>query len=222
VRFARDVAWILTPKVPADLPSPEAFESALRAAGGSWRRTAVGDAVVFHGFVPPFAPEVEPLASAHAVQPDRTTPTVFTLTSPRPLDAITLVGPGLPRSMDVEVSADGAAFEVVARRRRREERSDLRWTNGHPQYVLDNDFLAIPLGGRRTAAVRITPVASGDGWSLAEVLLHPASASQRQRWDDWLAPDLEWPARYRALRDAPRQDREDWYFRVLIAERHAR
>src|SRR5207247_8391809 len=94
-------------------------------------------------------------------------------------------GPGLLRSMDVEVS-DGAAFEVVARRRRREERSDLRWTNGHPQFVLDNDFLAIPLGGRRVAAVRITPVASGDPWSLAEVLLHPAVETRRQRWDDWL------------------------------------
>ncbi|HEV8253861.1 MAG TPA: hypothetical protein VGQ78_03835, partial [Vicinamibacteria bacterium] len=168
VRFARDVAWVLTPKIPTDLPPPGAFESALSAIGGSWKRTAVGEAVVFHGFVPPFGPEVEPVVSAGTVQPDRTTPTVFTLSPPRPLDAVTLVGPDLLRSMDVEVSGDGVSFDVVARRRRREERSDLRWTNGHPQYVLDDDFLAIPLGGRPVAAVRITPFASGDAWSLAE------------------------------------------------------
>ncbi|HEY3120179.1 MAG TPA: hypothetical protein VGL15_06115 [Vicinamibacteria bacterium] len=231
VRFARDAAWVLTPKIPTELPSPDAFESALRAIGGVWRRTPVGDAVVFHGFVPPFAPDVEPLATAGAagdgdlstrLEPDRTTPTVFTLSPPRPLDAVTLAGPGLLRSMDVEVSADGATFDVAARRRRREERSDLRWANGHPQYVVDDDFLAIPLGGRLVAAVRITPVASGDPWSLAEVLLHPARETRRQRWDDWLPPDLDWPGRYRALVESPRRDREDWYFRLLIASRHAR
>ena len=42
--------------------------------------------------------------------------------------------------MNVEVSADGSAFEVVATRRRRGEREDLRWVNGHPQYVLDHDL----------------------------------------------------------------------------------
>ena len=88
-------------------------------------------------------------------------------------------GPRLLRSMDVEVSADGKTFETVARRRRREERDDLRWVNGQPHYVIDNDLIAIPLGGRTVAAVRITPYVSSDPWTLAEVLLHPADPGRR-------------------------------------------
>ena len=232
VRFAKSVAWVLTPDIPSELPGPVVFEAALAAAGGRWSRTQAGPAVVYLDFVPPFGPHVEPLAVAGpagdgdpstALRPRADAPTVFALPSPRPLDALTLVagadGPALLRSMDVEVSADGAAFETVARRRRREERADLRWVNGHPQYVIDHDLVAVPLGGRTVAAVRITPVASGDPWSLGELLLHPAGGGPRLRWDEWLDPRLSWPERWRHLRDQPRPDREDWYYRWLLARR---
>lgn len=233
VRFAVGSAWILTPRIPSDLPTPPAFEAALRAAGGTWRRTDVGDAIVYHGFAPPYASDGVPLASAGAagdgdlgtqIQPDRVAPTVLTLPAPQPLEALTLLsgfaGPPLLRSFDVEVSADGVAFEKVAERRRRGERADLRWVNGHPQYVLDHDLLSIPLGGRVVGAVRLTPFASGDAWALAEVLLHPArGTTARFPWDDALDPDLTWRERRRFLVANPRRDREDWYYRRLLAER---
>lgn len=229
VRFAHGVAWVLTPDVPTDLPSPRAFEEALGRIGGTWRRETAGRAVVYDRFAPPFGPGAEPAAPAGpagdgdprtVLAPDARQPVVVDLGSPRPLDALTLVSgagtPRLPRSMDVEASADGAAFEVVASRRRRGEREDLRWVNGHPQYVIDHDVLSVALGGRSVRAIRITPVASGDPWTLAEVLLHPAGASRP--WDEWLDPRLDWPARRAAL-EAGRRPRADWYARWLLATR---
>ena len=233
VRFAKNVAWVLTPRVPTDLPAPGAFEAALGAAGGLWRRSAAGEAVVFHDFVPPFGPTVEPPATAGAagdadlatvLLPSPTAPSTWTLPSPRRLDAITLMagfeGPRLLRSMDVEVSADGASFETVARRRRRDERSDLRWVGGQPQYVIDHDVIAVPLAGRTVVALRVTPVASGDAWGVGEILLHPAEdPARRAPWDEWLDPNLTWAERRRALLAAPRPDRADWYSRLLLASR---
>jgi hypothetical protein len=232
VRFAVRTAWVSTPRIPSDLPAPAELESALARAGGTWRRTDLPGALVYHDFVPPYAAEGAPLAGAGvigdgdlatALSPDPTRPTVLRLPAPVALDAVTLMagfeGPRLLRSMDVEVSADGVTFELVAQRRRRGEREDLRWVNGHPQYVLDHDVLSIPLGGRTVAALRVTPVASGDPWRLAEVLLHPATAA-RFPWDDALDPALSWPERRRTLIANPRPDREDWYYRRLLAERH--
>jgi hypothetical protein len=232
VRFAKDVAWVLVPTVPTDLPSPRAFEEAMAALGGAWKRTDAGSAVVYHDFQPPFGAKVEPWPGAGvagdgnlgtALRPETQASTTFELPEPRPLDAITLVagldGPRLLRSMDVETSADGTTFETVARRRRREEREDLRWVNGHPQFVIDHDLVSIPLGGRTVAALRITPVASGDPWRLAEVLLHPAMGT-RFPWDDPLEPALGWRERRRTLIANPRPDREDWSYRRLLAERH--
>jgi 4-amino-4-deoxy-L-arabinose transferase-like glycosyltransferase len=234
VRFAKNVAWVLTPGVPTDVPAPKGFEDLLAGAGGRYRRTAAGAAVVYHAFEPPFAPTVVPLATAGAagdgdlvtaLAPNAAQPTSFVLSGPAPLDGLELLaplaGPRLPRSMDVEVSADGVSFEVVARRRRREEREDLRWVNGHPQFVLDHDVIAVPLGGRTVAAVRITPVASADDWGLGEVLLHPAlPEGARPPWDEWLDPSLGWVERRRALSAEPRRDRADWYARLLLAQRH--
>ena len=233
VRFSKNVAWVLTPSIPTDLPPPAAFESALRAIGGGFRRREAGAAVVYEAFVPPFGPRVEPLAGAGAagdLDPatalvlDSSKAATFTLPEPRRLGAVTLVaslhGPRLLRSMDVEVSGDGGSWERVAERRRRDEQDDLRWVNGHPQYVLDHDLIAIPLAGRLVAAIRIVPVASGDPWSLGELLLHPASEGATRTWDEWLAPDLRWDARWDALQADRRTDREDWHWRVLLASRH--
>jgi hypothetical protein len=232
VDFAKNVAWVLTPSVPTDLPPPHVFEAALHAIGGTWRRTDAGAAVVYHGFEPPFGSTVDPWPGggplgdgdpATFTTPDAASPVVLGLPAPRALAAITLVGngPRLPRSLDVEVSADGATFETVASRRRRAEREDLRWVNGHPQYVLDHDLLAIPLGGRTVAAVRITPVQSGDAWGLAEVLLHPVGAAP-QGWGEWLDPNLGWAERRAALHEQPLPTREDWHYRVVLAERAGR
>ena len=233
VRFAASVAWILTPTIPTDMPGPRVFEDQLGAAGGGWRRTDAGAAAIYHGFVPPFSPAVEPLAAAGAagdgdpattVVPPPTDAVTLALPGAADLDGLTLVagtsGPRLPRSMDVDVSADGVVFETVARRRRRGEREDLRWVNGHPQYVLDHDLIAVPLAGRPVAAIRIRPVESSDPWAVGEVLLHRAGDPRRGLpWDEWMDPGLGWPERRRALLATPRRDREDWYYRLLLASR---
>jgi len=231
VRFAKNVAWVLFPAVPSALPAPAEFEQTMRRLGGRWRRIDAPPAVVFHAFVPPFAPEGEawpgagPAGDADLrtfVESDPAEPLELRLPAPRPLEALTLLaaldGPRLPRSVDVQVSADGTSFETVASRRRREERLDLRWVNGHPQAVIDHDVVAVPLGGRKVAALRVVPVQSGDRWRVGEVLLHEIPA--RQAWDEWLDPGLDWEARRRALVEKPMPAREDWHSRVLLAARH--
>ena len=230
VRFARNVAWVLTPAIPSALPAPDDFEATMRRLGGRWRREPAGSAVVFHAFVPPFAPQAEPWPGAGAAGDSDLRTYVegagaafeLRLPAPRPLEAVTLLaaldGPRLPRSADVQVSADGAVFETVASRRRREERLDLRWVNGHPQAVIDHDVLAIPLGGRPVQALRVVPVESEEAFRVGEVLLHVAPG--REAWDEWLHPGLDWEARRRALVETPRPEREDWYSRLLLAARH--
>jgi hypothetical protein len=231
VRFAKDVAWVLTPSELNALPAPDAFDAEMRRLGGRWQRVDVPHATVFLGFVPPFSARVEPWPGVGpagdgdlrtALPPEPTGAVVMRLPAPRALEAVTLVaaldGPRLPRSMDVAVSADGRAWETVAARRRREERADLRWLNGHPQAVIDHDVLAVPLGGRTVSALRVAPFESSEPWRLGEVLLHPEAA--RAAWDEWLPPSLDWEARRRALVERPRPDREDWYSRVLLAARH--
>ena len=117
----------------------------------------------------------------------------------------------------MQVSADGRKFETVARRRRREERQDLRWLNGHPQAVIDHDVIAVPLGGREVVALRVIAL-EPEPWRVGEVLLHAEPG--RQAWDEWLPPGADWEARRRALVERPLPDREDWYSRVLLAARH--
>jgi Dolichyl-phosphate-mannose-protein mannosyltransferase len=230
VRFAKNVAWVLTPSVPSGLPPASELEQALERIGGRWRRDEAGAAVVFHAFVPPYAPAVEPWPGAGAagdsdlrtfVAPAAGAPLELRLETPRALAAITLTaaldGPRLPRSADVQVSADGRTFETVARRRRREERQDLRWLNGHPQAVIDHDVIAVPLGGREVVALRVIAL-EPEPWRVGEVLLHAEPG--RQAWDEWLPPGADWEARRRALVERPLPDREDWYSRVLLAARH--
>ena len=230
VRFAKNVAWVLTPTVPSGLPPPDEFERTLERLGGRWRRESAGAAVVFHAFVPPFAPSVEPWPDAGAagdadlrtfVAPAPGAAFELRLPEPRALSAITLVaaldGPRLPRSADLQVSGDGQHFETVASRRRREERQDLRWLNGHPQAVIDHDVIAIPLAGREVVALRVVAL-EPEPWRIGEVLLH--SEPGRQAWDEWLPPGADWEARRRALVARPLGDREDWYSRVLLAARH--
>ena len=232
VRFAKNVAWVITPAERNALPTPDAFDAELRRIGGRWQRIDVPHAAVFLGFVPPFSARVEPWPGAGpagdgdlrtALEPAKPSEVLeLRLSAPRPLAGVTLTaaleGPRLPRSVDVAVSADGRTWETVATRRRREERADLRWLNGHPQAVIDHDVIAIPLAGRTVSALRIVPWESSEPWRLGEALVHLEPA--RAAWDEWLPPSLDWEARRRALVDTPLPDREDWYSRVLLAARH--
>ena len=230
VRFAKNVAWVLTPTVPSGLPPPDELERSLARLGGRFKRDAAGAAVVYHGFVPPFAPEVEAWPGAGPagdgdlrtfVAPAPGAALELRLDPPRALVAVTLLaaleGPRLPRSAELQVSADGTSWQTVATRRRREEREDLRWVGGHPQAVIDHDVLAVPLGGRPVAALRLTPL-EREPWRVGEVLLHTEPG--RQAWDEWLPPGATWDERRRALVARPLASREDWYSRVLLAARH--
>jgi 4-amino-4-deoxy-L-arabinose transferase-like glycosyltransferase len=230
VRFAKNVAWALTPGVPSGLPPPDELERSLARLGGRFKREQAGAAVVYHAFVPPFSPQVEswpgagPAGDADVrtfVAPEPGTPLELRLDPPRPLVGVTLVaaldGPRLPRSADVQVSADGTAWQTVATRRRREERQDLRWVGGHPQAVIDHDLIAVPLAGGPVAALRVTALES-EPWRVGEVLLHVEAG--RAAWDEWLPPGASWDERRRALVARPLEAREDWYSRVLLAARH--
>ena len=230
VRFAKNVAWVLTPTVPSGLPPPDELERSLARLGGRFKRDTAGAAVVYHGFVPPFAPEVEAWPGAGPagdgdlrtfVAPAPGAALELRLDPPRALVAVTLLaaleGPRLPRSAELQVSADGTSWQTVATRRRREEREDLRWVGGHPQAVIDHDVLAVPLDGGKVAALRLTPL-EREPWRVGEVLLHTEPG--RQAWDEWLPPGATWDERRRALVARPLASREDWYSRVLLAARH--
>ena len=230
VRFAREAAWVLVPGADFALPSPRHFESALRAAGGAWGLDRAGDAVILHSFVPPFPPDAAPLAGAgpagdgrletRIVYPARG-PVTFVLADPASPSAVTLIAAvgdrRLPGDFTLEVSADGVAFERVFRRRADRALMDLYWINGHPQHVVDPDYLTVRLDGRRVAALRIIPAGASD-WALEEVLLHPSGPAAP--WDDWMPVATTWPERRRALEATPRPARADWYYRRVLASRH--
>ena len=197
VRFAKNVAWVLTPGIPTDLPSPARSSTRCGALGGRWRR-ARGRGAPWSTMTScrPSRPRSSPWPGAGAAgdadpatlrRARRRPRPSARLPAPRPLDAVTLVaaldGPRLLRSMDV-------AGERGRRARSRRwpsgggatSRHDLRWVNGHPQYVLDHDLdrhspgrtargrdphrarsrRAIP-GARRGAAPSAPPGAPGLG-----------------------------------------------------------
>lgn len=229
VRFSRSVAWLFPPAAPSETPGLyeypmlRTFEDQLGGIGGHWKRSAHDGTVLLHSFVPPFGPVVVPIPSARR-EGSGDGAVTWPIVPPRALDGVALIagptGPPLPRGFDLEVSTDGTTFERVVRRRRREERRDLRWVNGVPQYVIDDDLVATALPGRMVAALRLTPV-EAEPWAIAEVLLHEATPPRTDAaWDDWLDPHLDWPQRRRALAAHPRPEREDWYYRRALADRH--
>jgi hypothetical protein len=229
VRLASRVAWVFTPQIPSDMPTPAAFENDLRAAGGQWERVDAGAAVVFLEFVPPLGPEVEPLASAgRAGDGDLSTGLTQTgpggltleLDPPRELEGVTLAAPlsgaSLPPSFDLLVSTDGVAFEVVARRRGRRGLRDLVWSGAQPQYLAEPGLLSLPLRRLRARAIRVIPVADERPWALGEVLVHSYRTGPRASWDDEDDLPLAWAERRAALLARPRPDRVDWYYRMLV------
>lgn len=225
VRFAKDVAWILTPDLPSDLPQPRELEAGLALIGAKYSRLEVGGAVIYHGFRAPMGARGQPLARDGAATrrdaPARDEPWAAPLATPTPLAGLTLLAPGtglrLPRSVDVQVSPDGATFETVWQRRRAGERGELAWVNGQPQYATEHDALTIPLGGRPVAAVRLESVDPREDWAVGQVLVH-AAGEEEAPWDEWLRPGLDWDERLRALRADARPTRADWLFRLSLAE----
>jgi hypothetical protein len=189
VRAATHAAWVLVPGVDFGLPAPRTFESKLAGIGARYVRLEVPPAVVYADFVAPFASaamlgRVEGAVgdgdiATRALEPPGGAAT-FVVTRPLPVAGVTLLArldpPGLPRGMDIEVSTDGSTFARIGRRRRGRETVDLAWINGQPQFVVDDLAFAVPLDGRRVAALRIVPT-EGAAWAVSEVLLHPVTGS---------------------------------------------
>jgi hypothetical protein len=232
VAWAKDVAWLLTPGVPTDLPSPREFEDALGQIGGTCRREEIGATVVFSACAPPFSPRVEPWPAGPLGDRDLATtlpregdaPLTLELPAPLALDAVTLLGPpggpALPRGYDLRVSADGVSWERVVRRRRGEERRDLAWSNGFPRYATDDLERAVALDGRTIRMIRLEPQQGTGPWALAEILLHPATPeSQREPWTEWLPTSHDAASRTSALAANPRPDRADHWSRLLLSRR---
>jgi hypothetical protein len=233
VRFASSaIAWVLRPGYDyRGVPPPEEFERQLRRAGGSWRRRDVGGTLVYHSFVPPFSPSVTPLEGAGAAgDADPTTrvlepargPSTYRVPVPRPLYGLTFLAgtqrPLLPRSLKVEVSEDGAAFEQVLRRRRDREHVKLLWLNGQPQYPMDDRVISARLGGQRVSAIRITPLGDQGPWSLAEVLLHESPGTAP--WRSLVGLDSTWARRLDELQREPRPEDAVWYDQLVLASDH--
>ena len=220
VRFATQVAWILTPAVATELPEPKRFEAALGRAGGSWRREQLGGVFVYYGFTPPFGPTAIALSppglGSGAVLHG---PATFALPEARALDGVTVMaGPApcaLPQSYEIDWGS-GGFFERAARIGPRIPELTLAWAGGHPEPA--SELVTIPLGGRSIEAIRIRPLSKEEPWCEPEILLHSVEA-RHAAWPEWLDPKLDWPARRRALAATPLPDNALWRFRTRLAAR---
>jgi hypothetical protein len=217
VRFARDAAWILDPATDFEMPSPERFESHLRAAGGTWRRWDREGFVIYHSFVAPFSDRVD-----EAV--DRQCARTLTVALPRPeaVEGITILAPprgSLPGRLTVEARAEGRDFETLWRRGRPLALTKLVWLNGHPRYSIDPAAVAVRVpGGGAFTRVRITTPDDDACAAIGPVLLHRPSPGSEE--PDGIALDTSWPERRRLLAARPQPDRASWHYRERVAETH--
>ena len=190
---------------------------------------ALGDAVVYWDFRPPFGPAVaSPAAPDPLVDGDISTfesrepgqSVEVTLDPGQPPAALTVLtparGPGLPRAFTVEASLDGQRFETLERWRPEDARGRPLWLNGHPQYAAGRDALSLALPPRPWRALRLVSRDPRDRWAVAELLLHPAQ--DQPAWE--AAPPESWAARVGRPADAARARRADTLFRRMLAGRH--
>jgi hypothetical protein len=187
VRRAPDAAWILAPWS-SGVPAPDEFEDALERAGIRCRRGAAGRAFLYYGCETSFGPEVvspgeagpasDGDAGSALVPSEPRRAVTIALGAPRALGGLTLLARerqgSLPRGFDLEGSQDGRRFELLARRRPAQQRTEPVFVNGHVEFAVDDAVWSAALDGRPLAALRLVPVEQDEPWSLAELLLHPA------------------------------------------------
>ncbi len=229
VRYGGRVAWILRDVMASDLPTTRAFEAALAPLGGRWQKQALGDAVVYWDFRPPFGPAAAGAAAGgpssdgdvttcEAREPGQSIE--LALAPGQPPAALTVLtpprGPGLPRAFAVEASLDGQRFEVLERWRPEDARGRPVWLNGHPQYASERDAFSLSLPPRPWRALRLVSLDPREEWCVAELLLH--SAGSQPAWE--AAPLEDWAARRARPAEASRVRRADTLFRRMLAARH--
>jgi hypothetical protein len=185
-------------------PAPEVLARELTRIGGTVERSAVGDYVVFHHFVPP-DPRIRPVSAAgwrarasldaeHAALAfDRRAWTGWAvpkrvgewieidLGQARPLTQVSLLaGPPTtdsPEGLRVEVSEDGLRWETVAVDD--DVLAGLHWWKGHPR-VDDSGRVIVRFAPRTARYLRLTeigmPVQNGL-WNVAELFVYEAADS---------------------------------------------
>ena len=212
-------AWVLSRHLSRGMPRADGFRDLLQQIGGTWKEDAPGAFVVFRRFVPPYD-ETRPVAEelmwvgtldgtpVSAAVLDRNTATEWRsplgiargtgiavrVTEPRRLSALVLgvdLSPS-PLAVPWVCTIDG---EVVARG---PARHGLQWVGGAPR-AGKQALLAVPLGDRRAAEVRLIFQDSGPPLGVWEAFLYgpdeperPAAGSaaaeqalDRVRAEDW-------------------------------------
>ena len=212
-------AWVLSRHISRGMPRADGFRDLLQQLGGTWKEDAPGDFVVFRRFVAPYD-ETRPVpeeavwvgtldgapVSAGVLDRDASTEWRSTLgigrgtgvavrvTEPRRLSALVLgidLSPS-PLAVPWVCTIDG---EVVARG---PARYGLQWVGSVPR-AGKQALLAVPLGDRSAAEVRLIFQGAGPPLGVWEVFLYgpdeperPAGGSaaaeqalERARAGDW-------------------------------------
>src|SRR5436309_4187572 len=192
-------AWVLSHHLSRGMPRAEGFRDLLQQIGGTWKEDAPGEFVVFRRFVPPYD-ETRPVAeeavwvgtldgapvSAGVLDRNastewrsplgigRGTGIAVRVTQPRRLSALVLgidLSPS-PLAVPWVCTIDG---EVVARG---PARYGLQWVGGVPR-AGKQAVLAVPLGDRRAAEVRLIFQDAGPPLGVWEVFLYGPDEAER-------------------------------------------
>jgi hypothetical protein len=192
-------AWVLSTRFSRGMPRSAGFRELVRASGGSFEETDVGDFVVFHGFRPPYdegrpVPAAQVRLETTAGRPvgvaalDRDPATAWTsdeglgrgsgvvarASPPRRLSALVLL-------VDLEASplavpwAASIGGEVVAQG---PARAGFQWANGAPR-AGKQALLAVPLGDREAGEVRLVFQGPGPRLAIAEAFLYGPGEEKR-------------------------------------------
>jgi hypothetical protein len=192
-------AWVLSTRFSRGMPRAGGFRDLLRAMGGSFEETDLGDFVVFHGFRPPYD-EARPVpgaltrletATGAPIGPealDRDPATAWTaaeglgrgsavvarVNPPRRLSALVLL-------VDLQASPLAVPWvatvggEVVAEG---PVRAGFQWVNGAPR-AGKQALLAVPLGDRVAGEVRLAFQGPGPRLAIAEAFLYGPAEEAR-------------------------------------------
>ena len=192
-------AWVLSRRLSRGMPRADGFRDLLQQVGGTWKEDAPSDFVVFRRFVPPYD-ETRPVpeeavwvgtldgvpvsagvldrnASTEWRSPlgiGRGTGIAVRVTQPRRLSALVLgidLSPS-PLAVPWVCTIDG---EVVARG---PARYGLQWVGGVPR-AGKQAVLAVPLGDRRAAEVRLIFQDAGPRLGVWEVFLYGPDEAER-------------------------------------------
>jgi hypothetical protein len=224
-------AWVLSPHLSRGMPRAARFRELLRGMGGSWKEDVSGDLVIFRRFVPPYdearpvplsamtlaALDGPPLPAAVSDADPATRWTsplgisrgsglAVRLDRPRRIAALVLgVDPERsPLAVPWVCEADGTVVATGP------APHGLQWVNDAPR-AARQALLAVPLGDRAAAEVRLIFQAPGPPLVVSDVFLYgpdeemrPAAGSQRAASALGAAREGDWDGAVRLYAEALR------------------